>query len=270
MQPPTTNTHALINTKITTPKRPNNSTSGHHHRPHGTTTQACAACKYQRRKCAADCILAPYFPHDRQRQFLNAHRLFGVSNIVKIVRHLDPAARHHAMRTIIFESDARAADPVGGCHHIIRHLEYQLFLARSELDLILHHLTFCRAATLGHHPHDDDPPDVNSSCIHARNNNNNNIGGDELNEECHNNRVRGLSTEDCQQMRCILDHLSVTDDIKFDDHTDILTSSNDVLTRENETFKDDDDDADRPFSYIHDQHDLKAATTFFTLANCDI
>ncbi|CAA0822407.1 LOB domain-containing protein 22 [Striga hermonthica] len=225
MQPPTNNTHALINPK-STPKRPNNSTSGHHHRPHGTTTQACAACKYQRRKCAADCILAPYFPHDRQRQFLNAHRLFGVSNIVKIVRHLDPAARHHAMRTIMFESDARAADPVGGCHRIICHLEYQLSLARSELDLILHHLALCRAATLSHHPPEDGPPDVNSSCMQGCNNNNNNIydvGTDELNEECHDNRVRGLSTDDCEQMRCIFDHLSVPDDIKFDAHTDILT-----------------------------------------------
>ncbi|KAE9467926.1 hypothetical protein C3L33_00163, partial [Rhododendron williamsianum] len=52
-------------------------------RANNTTTHACAACKYQRRKCAPDCVLAPYFPHHRQRQFLNAHKLFGDEAISK-------------------------------------------------------------------------------------------------------------------------------------------------------------------------------------------
>lgn len=115
-------------------------------RSHGSTTQACAACKYQRRKCASDCVLAPYFPHDRQPQFLNAHRLFGVSNIVKIVGNLKQPEKDHAMRTIIFQSDARAADPVGGCYRIIRDLEQRINLAKAELEIVLHHLALCRAA----------------------------------------------------------------------------------------------------------------------------
>ncbi|CAN4100099.1 unnamed protein product [Withania somnifera] len=56
-------------------------------------------------QCAPDCVLAPYFPHDRQRQFLNAHKLFGVSNITKIIRHLGQSLKDEAMRTIIFQSD---------------------------------------------------------------------------------------------------------------------------------------------------------------------
>ena len=121
--------------------------------------QACAACKYQRRKCAPDCILAPYFPHDSQRQFLNAHKLFGVSNITKIIKQLDtPAAKDHAMKTIIFQSDARAADPVGGCYRIIQDLQRQIDFAKAELDLVLQHLALCRAAALQtttSHDHDD-------------------------------------------------------------------------------------------------------------------
>ncbi|XP_052182061.1 LOB domain-containing protein 22 [Diospyros lotus] len=109
-------------------------------------TQACAACKYQRRKCYPDCILAPYFPHDRQSQFLNAHKLFGVSNITKIIRNLTPPEKDEAMRTIIFQSDVRAADPVGGCCRIIRDLQRQIKLGHLELDLILHQLALCRAA----------------------------------------------------------------------------------------------------------------------------
>ncbi|KAJ7963179.1 LOB domain protein [Quillaja saponaria] len=109
------------------------------------TTQACAACKYQRRKCAPDCILAPYFPHDRQRQFLNAHKLFGVSNITKIIRHLNPQDKDVAMRTIIYQSDVRAMDPVGGCFRIIQDLQDQIEYNRAELELVLQQLAMFRA-----------------------------------------------------------------------------------------------------------------------------
>ncbi|KAK2653380.1 hypothetical protein Ddye_013236 [Dipteronia dyeriana] len=115
-----------------------------------TTTQACAACKYQRRKCAPDCILAPYFPHDRQRQFLNAHKLFGVSNITKIIKNLEPPEKDEAMRTIMFQSDVRANDPVGGCFRIIRELQRQIDFTKAELELVLHQLAICRAQTTTH------------------------------------------------------------------------------------------------------------------------
>ncbi|KAF7814140.1 LOB domain-containing protein 22 [Senna tora] len=110
-----------------------------------TTTQACAACKYQRRKCAPDCILAPYFPHDRHRQFLNAYKLFGVSNITKIIKHLDPPLKDQAMRTIIYQSDMRASDPVLGCYRVILDLQTQIQLHRAELDLVLQQLAVFRA-----------------------------------------------------------------------------------------------------------------------------
>ncbi|GFP85692.1 LOB domain-containing protein 22 [Phtheirospermum japonicum] len=235
----------------------NNTTSNHHHhRSHGSTTQACAACKYQRRKCAADCILAPYFPHDRQHQFLNAHRLFGVSNIVKIVRHLDPAAKDHAMRTIIFQSDARAADPVGGCHRIIRELEHQISLAKAELDVVLHHLALCRAAAARHHMVADPAmgmadevvviDDVNSSwstCMHGGNVNSNNNGHAESTTSSsfvhhhdhdhinHHHMMRSLSMEDCNQMKSILDHLSGDDDDTREDHHYNFDSHGNILSR---------------------------------------
>ncbi|OIW11843.1 hypothetical protein TanjilG_31593 [Lupinus angustifolius] len=109
------------------------------------TTQACAACKYQRRKCAPDCILAPYFPHDRQRQFLNAHKLFGVSNITKIIKVLEPHEKDQAMRTIIYQSDMRANDPVGGCYRYIQVLHNQIEYHRTELELVLQNLAILRA-----------------------------------------------------------------------------------------------------------------------------
>ncbi|XVE51935.1 hypothetical protein DITRI_Ditri02bG0080200 [Diplodiscus trichospermus] len=109
------------------------------------TTQACAACKYQRKKCAPDCILAPYFPPDRQRQFQNAHKLFGVSNIIKIIKNLSPPQKEIAMRTIVYQSDARASDPVWGCCRIIQELQRQIEYSQAELDLVFHQLAICRA-----------------------------------------------------------------------------------------------------------------------------
>lgn len=121
-----------------------------HHRPSSfaTSPQACAACKYQRRKCNPDCTLAPYFPANQPRQFLNAHRLFGVSNILKIIRNLDPVHRTDAMRSIIFQSNVRAQDPVGGCHRIIRDLEDQIQRDSDELALVRRQLDIYRSSNI--------------------------------------------------------------------------------------------------------------------------
>uniref|UniRef100_A0A0D9X7N5 LOB domain-containing protein n=1 Tax=Leersia perrieri TaxID=77586 RepID=A0A0D9X7N5_9ORYZ len=112
----------------------------------GSTNQACAACKYQRRKCNPDCRMAPYFPADQQRRFLNAHRLFGVSNILKTLRHLKPELCDDAMRTLIYQAEMRAHDPVLGCCRVIVDLERQLEIETAELNAVLHHLALCRQA----------------------------------------------------------------------------------------------------------------------------
>ncbi|TKY48266.1 LOB domain-containing protein 22 [Spatholobus suberectus] len=110
-----------------------------------STAQACAACKYQRRKCGSNCILAPYFPHDRQKQFLNAHRLFGVGKITNMIKPLDPQERDIAMSTIIYQSDMRDRDPTGGCYRLIQQLQSQIEYTNAELHLVLQHLAFFRA-----------------------------------------------------------------------------------------------------------------------------
>ncbi|KAK1311840.1 LOB domain-containing protein 27 [Acorus calamus] len=69
------------------PERPSNVSKN------TNNNQSCAACKFQRRKCTADCPLAPYFPAENQRDFNHAHRLFGVANVLKITKNLDPIQR---------------------------------------------------------------------------------------------------------------------------------------------------------------------------------
>ncbi|CAN4079327.1 unnamed protein product [Withania somnifera] len=55
----------------------------------GTSRVSCAACKYQRRKCTPQCVLASYFPANQPKKFQNVHRLFGVRNVVKILEQLE-------------------------------------------------------------------------------------------------------------------------------------------------------------------------------------
>ncbi|XP_073063799.1 LOB domain-containing protein 4-like [Primulina eburnea] len=100
----------------------------------GGTTPACAACKYQRRKCTPSCPLAPYFPANQSKVFRNVHRLFGVSNVTKTLRCLESEdQRDDAMKSIIYEAEMRDRFPVYGCSVIICQLRFQLQQAMSDL-----------------------------------------------------------------------------------------------------------------------------------------
>nr|GMC72149.1 LOB domain-containing protein 27-like [Ipomoea batatas] len=110
----------------------------------GGTSQACASCKYQRRRCKVDCPLAPYFPADQPNMFQNAHRLFGVSNIIKILKQIDPSQRGVAMKSIIDQANARAKYPVYGCVAEIQQLMLKIQLAEEELQAVQAQLAFYR------------------------------------------------------------------------------------------------------------------------------
>ncbi|CAL8132377.1 unnamed protein product [Prunus armeniaca] len=57
---------------------------------------ASASCKHQRRKCDETCEMAAYFPASRYSEFQNAHKIFGVSNIQKIMAMAAPDQRQAA------------------------------------------------------------------------------------------------------------------------------------------------------------------------------
>ncbi|CAN8254918.1 unnamed protein product [Cochlearia groenlandica] len=111
----------------------------------GGTSGACAACKYQRRRCAADCPLAPYFPADQPKIFQNVHKLFGVRSIVKILETLDEAHRPEAMKSIIFQSNVRERSPVHGCLGVAHQLQYMVWQAEEELKAVNTQLEFFRS-----------------------------------------------------------------------------------------------------------------------------
>ncbi|XP_068489935.1 LOB domain-containing protein 24 [Phaseolus vulgaris] len=75
---------------------------------------ACAACKHQRKKCSENCILAPYFPSNRSREFHAVHKVFGVSNITKLVKNAREDDRRRVVDSLTWEACCRQRDPVHG------------------------------------------------------------------------------------------------------------------------------------------------------------
>lgn len=93
----------------------------------------CAACKFQRRKCTQDCVFAPYFPPDQPQKFENVHKVFGASNVAKLLNELNTSQREDAVNSLAYEADARLRDPVYGCVGLISILQHKLKEVQSDL-----------------------------------------------------------------------------------------------------------------------------------------
>ncbi|PIA54736.1 hypothetical protein AQUCO_00900958v1 [Aquilegia coerulea] len=82
----------------------------------GSSGGPCGACKFLRRKCLADCIFAPHFVSEQGAAvFAVVHKVFGASNVAKLLQPLPDHKRLDAVLTICFEAQARLKDPVYGC-----------------------------------------------------------------------------------------------------------------------------------------------------------
>ncbi|XP_009617763.1 LOB domain-containing protein 16-like [Nicotiana tabacum] len=98
------------------------------------TGSPCGACKFLRRKCAADCIFAPYFCSEQgPARFAAIHKVFGASNVSKLLLHVPVADRCEAVVTIAYEAQARIKDPVYGCVAHIFALQQQVAYLQAQL-----------------------------------------------------------------------------------------------------------------------------------------
>ncbi|KAF8018768.1 hypothetical protein BT93_H3618 [Corymbia citriodora subsp. variegata] len=93
----------------------------------------CASCKLLRRRCSKDCIFAPYFPPNDPHKFAIVHKVFGASNLSKMLQELPVNQRGDAVSSLVYEANARVRDPVYGCVGTISYLQNQV----SELQLQL-------------------------------------------------------------------------------------------------------------------------------------
>ncbi|KAL3526750.1 hypothetical protein ACH5RR_011406 [Cinchona calisaya] len=99
-----------------------------------SSNSPCAACKCLRRKCTQECVFAPYFPPDQPQKFINVHKVFGASNVAKLLNELNAAQREDAVNSLAYEAEYRLRDPVYGCVGLISLLQHQLKQVQIDLN----------------------------------------------------------------------------------------------------------------------------------------
>ncbi|KAG4950454.1 hypothetical protein JHK82_043811 [Glycine max] len=99
------------------------------------TMSPCAACKLLRRRCTPDCAFAPYFPADEPQKFDSVHKVFGASNVNKMLKELPEHQRSDAVSSMVYEAKARVRDPVYGCVGAISSLQQQVDVLQTQLAL---------------------------------------------------------------------------------------------------------------------------------------
>ncbi|XP_060174159.1 LOB domain-containing protein 4-like [Lycium barbarum] len=97
------------------------------------STSPCAACKLLRRRCTQECVFAPYFPGDEPQKFASVHKVFGASNVSKMLQELPEYQRGDAVSSMVYEANARIKDPVYGCVGTISSLQQQVDFLQTQL-----------------------------------------------------------------------------------------------------------------------------------------
>ncbi|XWS07614.1 hypothetical protein CRYUN_Cryun41cG0004300 [Craigia yunnanensis] len=104
------------------------------------SSSSCAACKLLKRRCSPNCIFAPYFRSDESKKFAKVHKVFGASNVSKILIEVPEEQREDTVNSLAYEAEARLRDPVYGCIGAIAllqrkmiELQHDLALARARL-----------------------------------------------------------------------------------------------------------------------------------------
>ncbi|CAL9067954.1 unnamed protein product [Musa banksii] len=94
----------------------------------------CGACKFLRRKCVSGCVFAPFFHHEQgAAHFAAIHKVFGASNVAKLLMHLPMADRSEAAITISYEAQARLQNPIYGCVAHIFALQQQVMNLQAQV-----------------------------------------------------------------------------------------------------------------------------------------
>ncbi|KVI06961.1 lateral organ boundaries domain-containing protein [Cynara cardunculus var. scolymus] len=90
------------------------------------SSSSCGACKFLRRKCTNECVFTPYFCYSQgAHHFAAVHKVFGASNVSKLLMKLPLQNRSEAAISISYEALARMEDPIYGCIAQILALEQQ-------------------------------------------------------------------------------------------------------------------------------------------------
>ncbi|XP_004491022.1 LOB domain-containing protein 21 [Cicer arietinum] len=110
------------------------------------SSSSCAACKFLKRRCIPNCIFAPYFRSDECKKFAKVHKVFGASNVSKILIEVPEEQREETVNSLAFEADARLRDPVYGCIGAIAILQRKMFELQHDLAIAKDRLAHYSAA----------------------------------------------------------------------------------------------------------------------------
>ncbi|KAL2488544.1 LOB domain-containing protein 15-like [Forsythia ovata] len=100
------------------------------------TITPCAACKLLRRRCAEECPFSPYFSPHEPHKFAAVHKVFGASNVSKMLMEVPEPQRADAANSLVFEANVRLRDPVYGCMGAISALQQQVQTLQAELNAV--------------------------------------------------------------------------------------------------------------------------------------
>ncbi|XWS08342.1 hypothetical protein CRYUN_Cryun41cG0071400 [Craigia yunnanensis] len=106
--------------------------------PLGTlnTITPCAACKLLRRRCPQECPFSPYFSPHEPLKFASVHKVFGASNVSKMLMEVPESQRADAANSLVYEANMRLRDPVYGCMGAISSLQQQVQSLQTELNAV--------------------------------------------------------------------------------------------------------------------------------------
>ncbi|CAI0443774.1 unnamed protein product [Linum tenue] len=109
----------------------------HHHHQEPRSSSSCAACKFLKRRCTSSRIFAPHFRFDEPKKFARVHKVFGASNVSKILIEVPEEQREDTVNTLAYEAEAMLRNPVYGCIGAIamlqkRMVELQVYLALAR------------------------------------------------------------------------------------------------------------------------------------------
>lgn len=97
------------------------------------SSSSCAACKLLKRRCTPNCIFAPYFRSDECKKFAKVHKVFGASNVSKILVEVPEEQREDTVNSLAYEAEARLKDPVYGCIGAIALLQRKMVELQHDL-----------------------------------------------------------------------------------------------------------------------------------------
>ncbi|KAH6814487.1 LOB domain-containing protein 13 [Perilla frutescens var. frutescens] len=100
------------------------------------TITPCAACKLLRRRCAEECPFSPYFSPHEPHKFAAVHKVFGASNVSKMLMEVAEGQRGDAANSLVYEANVRLRDPIYGCMGAISALQQQIQNLQAELNAV--------------------------------------------------------------------------------------------------------------------------------------